>query len=61
MKRRLMYMETSYNVYICSIAKQGSVKTDLSCIVYCLYKNLNLEMYKDTDLLFTIHRRTKNV
>ena len=61
MKRRLMYSETSYNVHLYSIAKKESVRTDLTCIVYCLYKNLNLEMFKDTDLLFTIHKRTKNV
>ena len=61
MKRSLIYNETSYTVYICGIAK-GSIGTDLdlSYIVHCLYKNLNLEMYKDTYLLFTIHRRTKN-
>lgn len=60
MKRGLIFTETSYSVYICSIAK-GSTGTDLdpSCIVSCLYKNLNLEMYKDTYLLFVIHRRTK--
>ena len=61
MKRRLIYSETSYDVYLYSIAKKESVKTDLSCIVYYLYKNLTLEMFKDTDLLFTMHRRTKNV
>lgn len=61
MKRRILYEGTFNDVYLCSIVKQNSLKDDLSCLIHCLYKNLNIEMFKNTDMLFLMHRRTKNV